>query len=51
MLEHRLRGLLLLVRRVTVLAQDALDDDAKLRPDILAQGPVDGDVVGRGIVG
>ena len=35
----------LLVRRVAVLAQNALHQHAQVRPHVLAQRPVDGDVV------
>ena len=35
LLQHRLRGLLLLVRRVAVLSQDALDHHPQLRADAL----------------
>ena len=45
LLQHGLRRLLLLVRRVAVLAQDALHDHAQLRPHVLAHRPVDGDVL------
>src|SRR5690554_2829975 len=45
LLDHGLRRLLLLVRRVAVLAQDAADHDAEPCPYVLAHGPVDGDVV------
>jgi len=34
----------LLVRRVAVLSEDALDDDSELGADVFPDGPVDGDV-------
>ena len=43
--QHRLRCLLLLVGRVAVLAEDAADQPAQVCADVLAQRPVDGDVV------
>jgi hypothetical protein len=49
LLQHRLRRLLLLVRRVAVLAQDALDEHAELGANVLAQGPVDGHVGAHGL--
>ena len=49
LLQHRLRRLLLLVRRVAVLAQDALHEDPELGADVLADGPVDGDVGADGL--
>jgi len=51
LLQHRLRCLLLLVWRVAVLAQTALDEHAELGPHILTQGPVDGDVAADGLDG
>ncbi len=39
-----MRGLGLLVGRVAVLAEAALHEDAEVGPDVLADGPVDGDV-------
>ena len=44
LLQHGLRRLLLLVRRIAVLAQDALHQHAQLGADVLAQRPVDRDV-------
>jgi len=38
--QHGLGGFFLFVGRVAVFAQDALDDDAQLGADGLAQGPV-----------
>ena len=49
LLQHRLRRLLLLVRRIAVLAQDALHEHAQLGADVLAQRPVDRDVVADGL--
>ena len=49
LLQHRLRRLLLLVRRIPVLAQDAPDKPAQVRPHVLAQRPVDGDVAADGL--
>jgi len=39
LLQYRLRRLLLHVRRVAVLAQDALHIDAQLRPHVVADSP------------
>ena len=41
LLQHRLRRLLLLVRRIPTLPQDALHEHAQLRAHVLAQCPVD----------
>ena len=49
LLQDRPRRLLLLVRRVPVLAQDAPDQPAQVRPHVLTQRPVDGDVAAHGL--
>lgn len=46
--EDDLRGPLLLVGRIALFAQDALDEDAELGADILAHCPVDRDVLADG---
>ena len=51
LLEHGSRRLLLLVRWVAVLAEDALDEDPQLRPDVVADGPVNRDVCADGAAG
>ena len=48
LLNHRSRGAVLLVRRIAVLAQDALDETAEVGAHVLAQRPVDGDVGAHG---
>jgi hypothetical protein len=42
-------GLLLLVGRISVLAEDTFDQDAQLRSNVLADGSVDGDVPAYGL--
>lgn len=49
LLEHRVRGGLLLVGRVAVFAEDAFDDNAELGPDGFLDGPVDADVPSDGV--
>src|SRR4051794_8628686 len=44
LLEYELRGFLLLIGRVPVLAQDPLDENAEVRTHVLANSPVDRDV-------
>jgi hypothetical protein len=43
LLQNKLRGTGLLVRRVTVFAKNALDDHPHLGPDVFPDGSVDGD--------
>jgi len=45
LLQDRLGRFLFFVRRITVLAQDRLHKDAQFCTDVLAERPVDGDVV------
>ena len=49
LLQHRLGRLLLLVRRVAVLAEERFDDGPHLGPGGLLDGPVDGHVRADGV--
>src|ERR1035438_5800956 len=44
LLQYRQRCVLLLVRWVSVLPQDALHEHTQVSPDILADSPVDGGI-------
>ena len=43
--EYRLRSLLLFVRRIAVLAQDAFDQHTQLRADVVAERLVNSDIL------
>src|SRR6266480_6418397 len=48
LLQHGAGRLFLLIRRVTVFAEDAPDEDAHLGTDVLTQRPVDGHALAHG---
>ena len=49
MFQHELSGLLLLVGRVAVLAEDPFHQDPQLRPHVVPHRPVDGHVLPHGV--